>query len=110
MAETGNPNVRTNFKGKYSVTSPDGNDHVCMLTVTNDVVFCDNYVSNSSGLIMTLPEDLRPNTTMKVPIVVNTSTRVITINTNGQVKSSTSYSGQTHYFNGLSFNLSGNIY
>ena len=110
MAETGNPNVRTNFKGKYSVTSPDNADHVCMLSVTNDVIFCDNYVSNSSGLIMTLPEDLRPNTTMKVPIVVNTSTRVITINTNGQVKSSTSYSGQTHYFNGFSFNLSGNIY
>lgn len=110
MAETGNPNVRTNFKGKYSVTSPDGADHVCMLSVANDVIFCDNYKSNSSGLIMTLPEDLRPNTTMKVPIVVNTSTSVITINTNGQVKSSTSYSGQTHYFNGFSFNLCGNIY
>lgn len=110
MAETGNPNVRTNFKGKYSVTSPDGADHVCMLSIFNDVIFCDNYVSNSSGLIMTLPEDLRPNATMKVPIVVNSSTRVITINTNGQVKSSTSYSGQTHYFNGFSFNLCGNIY
>lgn len=110
MAETGNPNVRTNFKGKYSVTSPDGLDHVCMLSVTNDVIFCDDYKSNSSGLIMTLPEDLRPLSAMKVPIVVNSTTRVITINTNGEVKSSTSYSGQTHYFNGFSFNLCGNIY
>ena len=110
MAETGNPNVRTNYKGKYSVTSPDGDDHVCMLSAANDVIFCDDYKSDSTGLIMTLPTELRPLSTMKVPIVVNSTTRVITINTNGQVKSSTSYAGQTHYFNGFSFNLSGNIY
>ena len=110
MAETGNPNVRTNFKGKYNITAPDNATHVCMLSQTNEVIFCDNYVSNSSGLICTLPEELRPSQTLKFPIVVNSTTRVVTFNTNGQIKSSTSYSGQTHYFNGFSFNLSGNIY
>ena len=110
MAESGNPNVYTIYKGKYSITAPDNATHVCMLSASNEVIFCDNYVSNSSGLICTLPTELRPNATMKFPIIVNSSTRVVTFNTDGTVKSSTSYSGQTHYLKGFSFNISGNIY
>lgn len=110
MPETGNPNVYTIYKGKYQITAPDGETHYCMLTATNEVIFCDNYKSNSSGLICTLPTELRPSETFKFPIVVNSTTRVVTFNTDGRITSSSSYSGQTHYFNGFSFNLSGNIY
>lgn len=110
MAETGNPNVRTNFKGKYSITAPDGLDHVCMLTNTNDVVFCDNYTSDSTGLICTLPPELRPNNTLKFPIIVNTAARVMIINTDGTLKTTTTYAGLLHYLEGFSFNISGNYY
>lgn len=108
MAETGNPNVYTIYRGKYAVTAPDGNEHYCMLSNTNDVIFMGNYVSDANGLVCTLPEELRPESNLRVPLIVNSTVRMVTIGANGNVTSA--YNNATHYLKGFSFNISCNYY
>lgn len=109
MAETGNPNVYTIYRGKYSITAPDGLSHYCMLSNTNDVIFMGDYTSDSNGLVCTLPSELRPESEVVFPVCTGTTGTldVIKIAVNGEMTSS---ANTLIRLKGFTFNISCNYY
>lgn len=114
MAETGNPNVYTNFKGKYAFRS-NSQDIVCMLTRTNDVVFCTNITSASDTFLCQLPAALRPKRNIRILALKsdanedNVATgRMKIYAATGNVY--TDDRNKLYWMNGLSFNISDNYY
>lgn len=109
MAETGNPNVYTIYRGKYSITAPDGLTHYCMLSNTNDVIFCGDYTSDSNGLVCTLPSELRPESELVFPVCTGNTGIVdaILIGINGEI---TSTANTLIRLKGFTFNISCNYY
>ncbi|EJW89482.1 hypothetical protein EVA_22416 [gut metagenome] len=63
MPDLGNPNYFKVFKGRFAVESPSPSvpePHV-MLSCVNDVQFMCDFTSDSSGLVLVLPEECRPS-------------------------------------------------
>ena len=108
MHDSGNPNVRTNYVGKFTITAPDNLDHYCMLSNVNDVIFCGDYTSDGNGLVCTLPNELKPESNLYFPIVANGNVVIIEIATNGEITSSEL--NTMHNLKGFSFNISCNYY
>lgn len=111
MAETGNPNVYTIYRGKYPITAPDGLTHYCMLGNANEVIFMGDYTSDSSGLVCTLPNELCPESTLAFPICIDNSNTltmdILEISANGNVYCSPN---NLIKLKGFSFNISCNYY
>ena len=111
MAETGNPNVYTIYRGKYSVTAPDNLTHYCMLSNTNDVIFWGDYTSDSNGDVATLPSELCPESNLKFAVCTtngNTdSINILEIDVNGEI---TCVANEVIHLKGFSFNISCNYY
>ena len=109
MPESGNPNVYTSYRSKFSISAPDNGQHVCMLSNCNDVIFCDDYVSTSNGVICSLAQELWPDNPicMCVPNG-NNVIDIVWVYPNGSVEGNTG--GVDYYMNGKSFNISGNYY
>lgn len=109
MAETGNPNVYTIYRGKYPITAPDGLTHYCMLTNVNDVVFCGNYTADANGLVCTLPNGIRPESTIHFP-AYNEDDAMVHMEVSPQGTVTCDTPSKLVYLRGLSFNISCNYY
>lgn len=109
MPETGNPNVYTIYRGKYSITAPDGLTHYCMLGNTNEVIFMGDYTSDSNGIVCTLPTELRPESELVFPVCTGTTGTldIMKIDVNGEITSS---ANTLIRLKGFTFNISCNYY
>lgn len=111
MPEIGNSNLLRTYKGKYKLTGSGGvNKFPIMLSITNDVIFMQNLLSNSSGLVCTLPQECTPiGSHIYLPVYVqDNGLQYIDISTDGSVTSP--ILSKTHYLTGISFNISKNFY
>lgn len=81
MADKGNPNFATNFKGRYVVAPREGvqlSNPVIMLTITNDAQILGSFKAESfkarqTFLAEPLPEILRPAVDIHIPCVFQDS-------------------------------------
>lgn len=119
MADKGNPNVFTTFKGRYLLVASAGqvvDTNVVMLSCTNDVQpigdwTLSNYVANKP--FATLPVECRPKKIVKVPVVVNDGAErmvVMTVNPDGTMALPFNYSAASLFLSGINFNISDNWY
>lgn len=106
--EKGNPNVFTTFKGKHECSLALGGIAYVMESCINTVQFLGDYESDATGLIMTLPEDVRPFETIRVPCVNEAELGYINIASDGKITGDRL--NTIHYLNGLSFHISANYY
>ena len=66
-----------------------------------------NYTPGAT--LTTLPQECRPSTEVRIPVIVDTNVDVLSIQTNGAVSLNASTDGMV-YLAGLSFNISMNWY
>lgn len=109
MAETGNPNVLTIYRGRYAIPASDGQDHYCMLSCVNDVIFCGNYTASPTGDICTLPYELRPEDAISFPCYTADDLLCqVKVNRLGEV--TCDRPNKDIMLRGMSFNISCNYY
>lgn len=111
MADAGNPNFFSTFKGRYAVSAPDPSEpdpHV-MLSCVNDVQFMCDFTADDTGLLCVLPEDCRPKREVRMFAMNKTTNEgeFVTVGANGNV---TGKSVESYRMNGLSFHISDNWY
>ena len=119
LADKGNPNVFTTFKGRYLLVALSGqvvDTDVVMLSCTNDVQpigdwTLTDYTANEP--FAALPVECRPQKIVKLPVVVNDGTDrivVMTVNTDGTMTLPFDYASATLLLSGINFNISDNWY
>ena len=118
--DTGDPNVFTIYKGRYSVTAPDGvsiDNTAVMLTETNDVHLLGSALANgyAGGAIMVLPEECRPTASTAFPIVLNQNDTTFEVATcvvgeDGSLTVKTQLTDFLAMTRGVTFNIGGNFY
>lgn len=92
MADVGNPNVFTIYKGKYELTPTEATfeSTSLMLTIQNMVQFlCDATIWTRED-VCTLPEECRPKNMVVLPVCGSTNLNnivvtTLTINPDGEV-------------------------
>ena len=119
LADKGNPNVFTTFKGRYLLVALSGqvaDTDIVMLSCTNDVQpigdwTLTDYTANEP--VAALPVECRPKKIVKMPVVVNDGTDrivVMTVNTDGTMTLPFDYASATLFLSGINFNISDNWY
>lgn len=116
MADLGNPNFFTTFKGRYLLVPAPAQSvdtDVVMLTSANDVqpigdwTILDYQASETFG---TLPNECRPKKEVKIPVVIDTAIDILSIQTNGDMSLANSHDAGILYLSGINFNISDNWY
>lgn len=117
--DKGDPNVFTLYRGRYSVTAPEGaviDNTAVMRTQTNVVELMGNVqvTSYTGGPVMVLPEECRPAQACAYPcsIMVGGQYTVcsVYINPDGNVFVATTETDFVLMTRGLNFNIGCNIY
>lgn len=124
MADTGNPNFATNFKGRYVISPREGvelTNPVIMLTIANDAQVlgsftADSFAARESVLSEPLPEILRPAVDIHIPCVFQDSlgeweTVALTVSADGGIFTQQNLPLKTTLFTaGLVYNTSNRYY
>lgn len=74
MAVPGTSTIPRTFKGIYRMQLASGatcSNPTLMLSTDDTCAFCADAVANSSGVIGTLPTDIRPSSLIVLPVCVN---------------------------------------
>lgn len=112
MDDTGDPNVFTTYKGRFEVALEDGTSAtstVVMLTVVNDVQFCGDYTSGTTGILGQLPDECKPEETVYVPCfeTTNHTLTYVFVHSDGTIMGEPD---TVYELNGVSFHIAGNFY
>lgn len=129
MADTpdkGNPNFWTSFKGRYQLIPSSGvvaDTDVVMLSCTNDVQVIGDFDFDSytaKTVFATLPEEVRPNKFVSIPVCVYASIddcvpmsylNILTVSPNGEMVLEFGFNEQRKlYMSGVNFNISDRWY
>jgi hypothetical protein len=129
MADTpdkGNPNFFKTFKGRYELTvAPSGaevDNVTVMLSSVNDVQVIGDFTLTdytAKTVFATLPEECRPDKTVRIPVVIGSTTDItvanmidiLTVEPNGEMSLWLDHDGTNKlYMSGINFNISDRWY